>query len=89
MQIFNQVPISPIPHLLPGKSQASDGNFTVYYFLLKLCYTNMIFKRVPVITHSTSKFHCGILTLSKFLKLILVHPEERSAEIRLLWRRAY
>lgn len=63
---LNQVPISPIPHLLAGKLQPSDGNFTVYYLLLKVCYTNTILKTIPIITPSTSKFHCGMPTLNSW-----------------------
>lgn len=76
MQIFKPSSISPIPHLLAGKFQSSDGNFTVYYFLLEACYTNIILKPIPIVPQPTSEFHCGMSTLSKILQLILLYPEE-------------
>lgn len=76
MQIFKPSSISPIPHLLAGKFQSSDGNFTVYYFLLEVCYTNIILKPIQIISQPTSEFHSDMSTLSKILQLILIYPEE-------------
>lgn len=86
MQIFKPSSISPIPHWLAGKFQSSDGNFTVYYFLLEVCYTNITLKPIPIIFQPTSEFHCGMSTLSKILQLILLCLEEWLAEIWTLWK---
>lgn len=86
MQILKPSSISPVPRLLAGKFQPSDGNFTVSYFLLEVCYTNMILKWIPINTQPTSKFCCAMPTLSKILQLILLYPEEWLAEIWILWK---
>lgn len=68
MQIFKPSSASHIPCLLAGKLQSSDGNFTLYYFLLEVCCTNVIFTPIPVSPSPPSEFHCGMSTLSKILQ---------------------